>query len=75
MEDKLCWMKTKKEKQINTRDIGIQGGGLIFNNHDLTKRNLELFKEAKKYKNTNGYKYVRMSNGKIYVFVSLNFFT
>ena len=62
MEDKLCWMKTKKEKQINTKDIGLQGDGLIFINHDLTKRTLELFEAAKEYLNTNCFKYVWVSN-------------
>ena len=30
--DKLCWMKVKKEKQINTQHMGRQGDALIFIN-------------------------------------------
>lgn len=58
-------LKSKKKFTLQTKDLGYSTNNKIYLNHDLTKANLELFKEAKTFKKENGYKYLWISNGNI----------
>lgn len=65
-EDKEKWMLAKKNKNLNTAIFEQSNPPKpIYLNHDLTKRNFELFMAAKKFKNDNDYKYLWINNGKI----------
>lgn len=65
-EDKKKWMMAKKNSDISTEMIGQSNTPEpIYINHDLTKQNYQLFREAKQFKKENNFKYLWVSNGKI----------
>lgn len=60
-------LKSKKRIHLNSTDLGYADNNKVYLNHDLTKSNLELFKEAKAYKKDNDYKFVWTSRGNIFL--------
>lgn len=67
-DDKKQWMQAKKSYKLSTGDLGYNDiNEAIYINHDLTKRNIELFKMAKQFKKDHDYKYLWVSNGKIMI--------
>lgn len=64
-DDKKQWMTAKRNVNLTAR---IFGGNNplepIYINHDLTKQNIE---QAKRYKKEQNYKYLWVSNGKIFL--------
>lgn len=65
-EDKKKWMMAKKNSELTTEIIGqFATPEPIYINHDLTKQNFQLFREAKQFKKDNNFKYLWVSNGKI----------
>lgn len=58
-----------RKKRISSKDIGFEGDDKpIYFNHELTKRNHELFKAARLFKTENNYKYAWVNNnGQIFL--------
>lgn len=64
-ETKKTFLASKLKISLNSQILGYAANNKIYLNHDLTKRNLEVFKAAQEYKKQNGYKYLWISSGKI----------
>nr|CAI5843001.1 unnamed protein product [Callosobruchus analis] len=64
-ETKTNMLRSKLKVTLNTQKLGFSTNRKIFLNHDLTKRNLELFKETQKFRKDNDYKFLWISSGKI----------
>lgn len=64
-ETKKNILRSKLKVGLNTQSIGFRENNKIYLNHDLTKHNLKLFKEAQKFKKDNGYKFLWISSGNI----------
>lgn len=64
-DTKKGFLKSKNKFNLGSRDLGYTTDNKVFLNHDLTKANLELFKEAKIFKSNNSFKYLWISNGSI----------
>ena len=66
-QDKACFMQAKKTKAITVPDLGFSETGDIFINHDMTRENQNLYKEARQFKKDNAYKYVWFKDGKVFL--------
>lgn len=66
-EKKKEIMVAKKNTIIKTSMIGFVEDKIIFLNHDMTRENQKLFKEARDFKKQENYKYVWFENGAIYL--------
>lgn len=64
-EIKTKMLRSKHKKQLNTESLGYKENHKIYLNHDLTKENLKIFKEAQKFKMANSYKFLWISGGKL----------
>jgi len=58
-------MKSKVKTRLNTEGLGFTEKNKIFINHDLTKKNMELFKAAQEFRKANDYKFLWISDGNI----------
>lgn len=58
-------LKSKKKFALQCQDLGYNKNNKIYLNHDLTRANLQLFKEARNFKTRHGFKYLWFSNGNI----------
>lgn len=66
--DKLSFIKAQKRKKLSTIDLGFKDlNNNIYIEHDLTKKNQELYKEARKYRKEHDYKFVWIRDGKTYI--------
>lgn len=64
-DTKKGFLKSKNKFSLSSKDLGFTTNNKIYLNHDLTKANLELFKEARIFKNNNSFKYLWISSGSI----------
>lgn len=63
---KNAFLKSKNKFHLNSNDLGFKNTNVkIFLNQDLTKRNLELLRAAKVFKDENKYKFLWVSNGSV----------
>lgn len=66
LDSKTRLLKSPRKFNLNTNNLGFTNeNNKIFLNHELTKRNLELFKKAQTFKNENNYKFLWINNGAI----------
>ena len=60
-------LQAKKKKKITTKDLGYSVENFIYVDHDLTKKNQELYKQARLFKRDKQFKFIWIKNGKIYL--------
>lgn len=65
LKDRL--MEAKRGKNLNTKDLGLEGDKHVYINHDLTAANQLLYKKAREVKKNLKYRYAWVSHGKVYL--------
>lgn len=64
-ETKTKILQSKLIFGLNNQSLGYTETNKIYLNHDLTKRNLQIFKEAQTFKKENAYKFLWINGGNI----------
>ncbi|XP_044755110.1 uncharacterized protein LOC123314062 [Coccinella septempunctata] len=65
--DKINMIKSCNKIKLTAKALGYKSDEKIFLNHDLTKANRQLYKEARDFKYRNGYKYLWIKEGNIFL--------
>lgn len=66
-EDKKIVMAEKRKTTLSTKKLGLQEDNVLYINHELTRENQYLFKEAREFRKQFNYKFVWANEEKVYL--------
>lgn len=65
--EKITFMRAQKNKRLSTTDLGFNQSNNIYLDHDLTKKNMELYKAARIFRKEHNYKFIWIRDGKVFL--------